>query len=201
MTYNESYWPLDDRPGRGGRNRQRGRRRNGRGGRGDWPGAGGRGGRQGRGPGRGRRGDVRNAILALLNDSPMNGYQLIGAIADKTDGLWTPGPGSVYPALGLLADEGLISTTEVGGSKTHELTDAGRSYVARHAGELNALWERIAGPHRGFLYVQPEVEQLSLALQQVVLTGDEVQMAAAREILDTARKAIYRLLADDTPAS
>lgn len=144
---------------------------------------------------------MRNAILALLNDQPMNGYQLIGAIADKTDGLWTPGPGSVYPALGLLADEGLISTTEDGGSKTHELTDAGRSYVADHAGELNTLWERIAGPHRGFLYVQPEVEQLSLALQQVVLTGDEAQMAAAREILDNARKAIYRLLADDTPAS
>ncbi|HET9127326.1 MAG TPA: PadR family transcriptional regulator [Propionibacteriaceae bacterium] len=154
----------------------------------------------GRGPGRGRKGDVRNAILALLAEQPMNGYQLISAISDKTQGLWSPSAGSIYPALGLLTDEGLIREVEVDGRKANELTEAGRAYVEEHADDLEAPWDKVTGPHQGFLDVRPEVRQLAMAVQQVVMTGDRDQIEAVRRILDAARRDVYRLLAGDMPA-
>ncbi len=153
----------------------------------------------GRGPGRGRKGDVRNAILALLTEEPMNGYQLIGAISERSQGLWSPSAGSIYPALGLLTDEGLIHETEADGRKAHELTDAGRAYVEEHADEIKAPWDRVAGPHRGFLDIRPEVKQLAMAVQQVVMAGDADQIDAVRGILDAAKRDVYRLLAGDQP--
>ena len=159
---------------------------------------GGRGGR--RGPGRGRRGDVRNAILALLKDENLNGYGLINAISEKSNGLWSPSAGSIYPALGLLEDEGLIEPTQVDGKKVHQLTEAGKAYVAEHADELDEPWNKVAEPHRGFLDVRGDMQQLGMAVQQVVVTGDASQVVAARKILERARKDVYRLLAGDVEA-
>lgn len=161
-----------------------------------------RGGRGGgrRGPGRGRRGDVRNAILALLAETQLNGYGLINAIAEKSNGLWRPSAGSIYPALGLLEDEGLIAPTEADGKKVFELTEAGQTYVAEHAQELEKPWDKVAEPHRGFLDVRGDMHQLGMAVQQVVVTGDAQQVEAARKILEAARKDVYRLLAGDADA-
>lgn len=158
-------------------------------------------GRRGHGPGRGRRGDVRNAILALLAEAPHNGYQIIGQIAERTDGLWRPSAGSVYPALGLLEDEGLAEPTEANGHKAFQLTDAGRDYVAANAEQLTEPWARVARPHEHYLDVRKEVGALAMALQQVVLAGDAAQIKAARGILDEARRGIYRVLAGDVPAT
>jgi len=160
---------------------------------------------RGRGPGgsRGRRrGDVRNAILALLAESERNGYQLMGEIAGRSDNLWRPGAGSVYPALGLLEDEGLIEQVAGDSGKTYALTEAGRAHVAEHAEELTEPWARVAEPLRGYLDVRSEMTQLGLALKQVVMTGDAAQVKAAKEVLDEARRALYRVLAgDSTPGS
>lgn len=153
-----------------------------------------------RGPGRGRRGDVRNAILALLAEGPRNGYQLIGEIADRTDGLWRPSAGSVYPALGLLEDEGLVEQTKVEQRKAFQLTETGKEYVAARQEELTEPWAKVARPHEHYLDVRKEVGALAMALQQVVLAGDTEQIAAARGILDDARRGIYRVLAGDVPA-
>src|ERR1700756_2001484 len=96
-----------------------------------------RGGRRGRG--RGRRGDVRSAILALLTERPMHGYEMIQEIAQRSNGLWRPSPGSVYPTLQLLVDEGLIVGTETEGSKRlFELTDDGREAAAKTQTPPNA---------------------------------------------------------------
>ncbi|MEL4356559.1 MULTISPECIES: PadR family transcriptional regulator [unclassified Luteococcus] len=161
-----------------------------------------RGGRGGgrRGPGRGRKGDVRNAVLALLAETPLNGYGLINAIAEKSNGLWRPSAGSIYPALGLLEDEGLIEPTEADGKKVFRLTEAGRTHVANHAEELASPWDKVAEPHRGFLDVRGDMHQLGMAVQQVVVTGDAEQVEAARKILERARKDVYRLLAGDAEA-
>lgn len=156
---------------------------------------GGRGGRRG-GPGRGRKGDVRNAVLALLNETELNGYGLINAIAEKSNGLWSPSAGSIYPALGLLEDEGLITPVEKDGKKVFQLTDAGRTHVAEHADELDEPWNKVAEPHRGFLDVRHDMHQLGMAVQQVVVAGDRAQLEKARAILEGARKDIYRLLAE-----
>src|ERR1700712_1463450 len=90
-----------------------------------------RGGGRGRGHGRGRaqRGDVRTAALLLLNEEPMHGYQLMQAIAERTDGAWRPSPGAIYPTLNQLQDEGLIGIESEGGRKLASLTDAGRTYL------------------------------------------------------------------------
>lgn len=171
----------------GGRGRGRGR--------GPW-GEGGPGRRGGRGPGRGRKGDVRAAILALLKDDELNGYGMISAISEKTDGLWAPSAGSIYPALGLLEDEGLIEPTENGGKKVYRLTEAGRTHVAEHADELSDPWDKVAKPHQGFLDVRADMHQLGMAVQQVVVAGDQAQLEKVKAILEGARKDIYRLLAE-----
>src|SRR5271170_8114985 len=103
----------------------------------------------GRGP-RVRRGDVRAAILDLLAEGqPWNGYQIIQEIGARTQGVWRPSAGSVYPALQLLEDEGLISTQrdESGDSRTRmfTLTEEGRAYVEQHADELRASWDAVTG--------------------------------------------------------
>ena len=160
-----------------------------------------RGGRGGnRGPGRGRRGDVRNAVLALLAEQELNGYGLINGIAEKSNGLWRPSAGSIYPALGLLEDEGLIEPSEAEGKKVFRLTGAGRAHVQEHAEQIGRPWEKVAEPHRGFLDVRADMHQLGMAVQQVVVTGDADQVEAARKILERARKDVYRLLAGDDEA-
>ena len=156
-------------------------------------------GRGRRGPGRVRRGDVRNAILALLAEGPLNGYQVIQAIGDKTEGLWRPSAGSVYPALGLLQDEGLIEQVQVDGKTAFDLTADGRNHVEANAEELTEPWARVTEGSEGFLDVRTEVKGLAMALQQVVMTGNPEQITAARGLLDEARKGIYRILAGDTP--
>src|ERR1700722_6266578 len=87
----------------------------------------------GRGPrGRGRkarRGDIRTAALLLLSEEPRNGYQIMQEVQERSDGVWRPSPGSTYPALQQLEDEGLIRARELDGRKLFELIDAGREYV------------------------------------------------------------------------
>jgi hypothetical protein len=81
-----------------------------------------------RGGGRSRRGDVRAANLNLLTDRPMHGYEMIQEINERSQQLWKPSPGSIYPTLQLLVDEGLLVATESEGSKMlFELTDDGRT--------------------------------------------------------------------------
>src|SRR5215218_10776255 len=92
-----------------------------------------RGGHEMRGYGRGRhrvrRGDVRSAILALLDDKPMHGYEMIQELDERTGGRWRPSAGSIYPTLQLLEDEGLVSVEEIDGKRVFSLTDAGREEV------------------------------------------------------------------------
>jgi hypothetical protein len=93
-----------------------------------------------RGP-KARRGDVRAAILAVLAEQPMNGYQIIQEIAERSGGVWKPSPGSIYPTLQQLEDEGLVTADAATGRRTFTLTDEGRAYVAEHADEVTAPWE------------------------------------------------------------
>src|SRR5262249_58969705 len=94
----------------------------------------------GRGPKVGR-GDVRSAILRLLAEEPRNGYQIIQELTERSRGVWRPSPGSIYPALQQLEDEGLIQAEEQEGRRRYHLTDAGRGYVAARADEHAAPWE------------------------------------------------------------
>jgi DNA-binding PadR family transcriptional regulator len=154
-----------------------------------------------RGP-RAKRGDVRAAALALLAETPMNGYQIIQEISERSGDVWRPSPGSVYPALQQLEDEGLIRAEEGhGGRRAYVLTDDGRRYAETHAAELDAPWEALAGNAGGAAAeMRTLVGQLAMAATQVLSAGTDRQVAEARKILTDCRRALYRLLASDDGA-
>jgi len=151
----------------------------------------------GRGP-RARRGDVRAAILALLREQPRNGYQIIQEIERRSDGFWRPSAGSVYPALQLLEDEGLIEGVEDGGRRELRLTDAGRTYADEHPEELAAPWASLADSldqeARSLFEI---VAAVGAATVQVGQAGSQAQIAKARQLLSETRKALYRILAEE----
>lgn len=152
---------------------------------------------RGRGP-RVRRGDVRAGILALLAEEPRNGYQIIQELGARSDGVWRPSPGSVYPALQQLEDEGLVRTVEAGGRKAFELTDDGRAYVEEHADEVRAPWEAVSGSvHHGVHELGALGAQVGAAAMQVVHAGNDEQLEQAKQVLVEARRALYRILAED----
>jgi DNA-binding PadR family transcriptional regulator len=151
-----------------------------------------------------QRGDVRAAALALLAEEPRNGYQVIQEIAERSGGVWQPSPGSVYPALQQLEDEGLIrAETADSGRKAFALTDEGRAYVASHASEVEAPWDAVAGrEHGGIREMRALVGQLAMAAMQVTSAGTDAQIAEAKKILSDTRRNLYRILAaEDAPAA
>ena len=155
------------------------------------------GGRGRGGPrGRARRGDVRASILALLKDRPMHGYEMIQEIAERSGGAWKPSPGSVYPTLQLLEDEGLIASESEGGKKLFALTEAGRT-AAEEGPE--APWEEAS---RGVDWeALNDVRQAGFGLMeafgQVWKTGSKEQREKALAVIGDARKKLYLILADE----
>jgi DNA-binding PadR family transcriptional regulator len=161
------------------------------------PGPGGRGGwRRGGGGGRGRRGDVRAAILKLLSERPMHGYEMIQQIAERSNELWRPSPGSVYPTLQLLDDEGLINESETAGSKKlFELTESGRTEAEKIS---TPPWEEITeGADPGHMNLRAAVGQLLGAAAQSAHTATAEQKQRIVEILNNARREIYGILGED----
>ena len=151
------------------------------------------GGRMG---GRMGRGDIRTAVLVELAEEPMHGYQLIQAIETRSGGTWKPSPGSVYPTLQLLVDEGLATATQDGERKVYALTDAGKAAAAEltdapHPSESRRGWdsERAALPKAG--------AKLAQALGQVASSGSKEQHERAVAIIDDARRKLYAILAEE----
>lgn len=161
-------------------------------------GPGGRGFRGGMGGGRGRvrKGNVRSAILSLLSQHSYNGYAMMGAIAIHTDGAWRPSPGSIYPALAALQAEGLIEAKGSGKRTEFELTDTGKAYVAEHVEEMAQVWADVNQEAGAGTDLRLGMGKLVGAVQQMGMAGTEEQIKAATEALDTARRTIYKLLAD-----
>ncbi len=152
-----------------------------------------------RGP-KARRGDVRAAILSVLSDAPRNGYQVIQEIAERTGGAWKPSPGSIYPTLQQLEDEGLVVQTEDGGRKAYALTDEGRSYVTGHPDEMAAPWAAMTDTDTdGDL--RPMLGQVAAAMWQVMAVGSPEQQAAAKDAVVELRKTLYGLLAEGTEST
>jgi DNA-binding PadR family transcriptional regulator len=154
---------------------------------------GGRGRHRGRGT---RRGDVRAAVLALLAERPMHGYELIQQIEERSGGRWRPSPGSVYPTLQMLADEGLVTGDESGGRRLFTLTEAGTAQAQRHAAD--APWtQRGSDPEwEAVRQVMEELGQLGMAVRQVVSVGTDEQRAEILGAVADVRRRAYRLLAE-----
>jgi len=143
-----------------------------------------------------RRGDVRTAVLLLLAEEPRNGYTIMQELEERSGGAWRPSAGSIYPALALLEDEGLIRSEEVDGRKLLHLTDAGRRLVEQRPQEQPAPWDELAGDigddARAIMKVAKEV---MIAAAQVMQMGSESQRAQARRLLVGLRRDLYGILA------
>ena len=146
--------------------------------------------------GRGRRaarGDVRTAILTLLADEPMHGYQLMQAIAERSGYRWNPSPGAIYPAISQLEDEGLVRVAPESGRKVVTLTDAGRQTVAN--GVTGDPFAPFDEADRG-----PDLRSLMVsvidATRQIGRRGTTAQAEAAASVLRNTRRELYLLLAD-----
>jgi DNA-binding PadR family transcriptional regulator len=153
-----------------------------------------------RGP-RVRRGNVRAAAIALLAEEPMNGYQIIQEIGERSGGVWRPSPGSIYPALQQMEDEGLIrAEVGEGGRRAYELTDEGRAYAAAHQEELRAPWDVVAGSVGSeAIKMRRLLHQVLAAAIQVAEAGSMSQVEQAHQILADTRRRLYGILAaDDT---
>ncbi len=150
----------------------------------------------GPGGGRVRRGNVRSAILSLLSQHSFNGYGLIRAISNHTDGAWRPSPGSIYPALTALQAEGLIESNGASKRTEYALTEAGRAYVSENSAEMAQVWADVTQEAGAGKDLRTGMGKLVGAVQQISLSGTEEQIKTATEALDTARRTIYKLLAD-----
>jgi len=169
------------------------------GGRGGWGGGRGPGGGRGRRP----RGNVRAAILALLLEEPRHGYSIMTELTERSGGLWRPSPGSVYPVLQQLQDEGLVSAEESEGRKVFSLTESGRALVQANPAEFAEPWSVAGpGPRQRVQTLFEGMTALGSATQQVARLGSAEQAERARAVLDEARRALYRILSEeDGPAA
>jgi DNA-binding PadR family transcriptional regulator len=152
--------------------------------------------------GKAARGDVRAAILALLQEAPRTGYQIMSDIEERSGGAWRPSPGAVYPALAQLADEGLIVGDESGGRRTYRLTDAGRDYLAQNPGMARGAWESKSQQEAW----QPpglfaEAARLAGGIVQVAQAGTPEQVRAAERLLEQTRRSLYQILADESDSA
>jgi DNA-binding PadR family transcriptional regulator len=140
---------------------------------------------------------VRAAILALLREGPLNGYQIMSEIDERSGGAWRPSPGAVYPALSQLADEGLIAGSESGGRRTFELTDAGREYVEQNPEMARGAWESTAQQEAWQLPgLFAEAARLGGGIVQIAHAGTPEQVHAAERLLERTRRELYRILAE-----
>jgi DNA-binding PadR family transcriptional regulator len=144
-----------------------------------------------------RRGDIRTAALLLLLEEPRNGYQIMQEVEERSGGAWRPSPGSVYPALAQLEDEGLIHSAEIDGRKAFQLTDAGRAHIQERDPSRPAPWEQMSGdPGSSAAGLAMIMREVASAFMQLLHTGSEDQQEQARKVLVDARRELYRILAD-----
>lgn len=151
--------------------------------------------RENRRGGRGRRGDVRVAVLFLLAERPMHGYEMMQELIERTQGLWRPSPGSLYPALHLLEDEGLVTSASDHGRRQFSLTEAGRQLIAARAG--SAPWEHMVDEaDQGDLALRGALRHVAVAVHQVAEAGTTEQKDRAAQLLKELRRQMYLVLSE-----
>jgi DNA-binding PadR family transcriptional regulator len=155
-----------------------------------------------------RRGDVRTAIIDVLHrartaEEPINGYQVIQEISELSNGEWRPSPGSVYPTIQQLQDEGLVEADDERGRRTIRLTDQGVAWAEGNTDELASVWapfartEPVASDQpSGHADIKSEIGQVVSAVWQLATQGSEQQRRAALDVLVDTRRRLYGILAD-----
>ena len=146
-------------------------------------------------------GDMKYVILKLLRDKPMHGYEVMKALEEHTQGCYKPSPGTVYPTLQWLEDEGLVRCEEQEGKKVYHITDAGLAFLEEHKSTVEDIFERVEETIDSLLSdPMPEVTRLvgRLVTQAYRATwklrDDEQKQKQVREILDRAVREVEALV-------
>lgn len=154
---------------------------------------------------RARRGAVRAAVLTLLDERPMHGYELITELDNRSGGRWRPSAGAIYPALNRMEQHGLITSDEIDGKKRFNLTAEGREVLAEQrtseGDDAPAPWDDTARGERGEL--RRHMSELVRQVRQIGRFGTTAQIDRAVAVLDGAKRQLYAILAeppgDDEP--
>jgi DNA-binding PadR family transcriptional regulator len=145
---------------------------------------------------RARRGDVRAGLLALLAERPMHGYDLIRELEERSGGMWRPSPGSIYPTLQMLEDEGLVTSNEQDGKRVYSITETGKAELEDRKDRGGAAPWEFGELGEGLPRLRESIFQLGAAAMQVARTGSADQRGQAAEILSEARKKLYTILSE-----
>jgi DNA-binding PadR family transcriptional regulator len=143
------------------------------------------------------RGDLKFVILRLISEKPMHGYEVMQALEEESGGWYKPSPGSVYPTLQMLEDEGLVVSREADGKKVYEITDNGREYLEENGDIVDEISERVGAFANRFW--GKDTRGLSAAFSRLAQTTfegafawelDQEALQKMTEILEEARKAM-----------
>src|SRR5580704_16248359 len=141
-----------------------------------------------------RRSDIRRAVLTTLKDGPANGYEIMSRLEERSGGMWRPSPGSVYPTLQLLADEGLVSSEERDGARIYSLTESGTNAADADDG---APWDRMNGEGADQLRtLMQAIGEVAMAAKQVARAGRTEHVERSIEVVQRARRELYQILAE-----
>ena len=136
-----------------------------------------------------------------MEAEPKNGYGLMQEIEERSGGIWRPSPGSIYPALSQLEDEGLIEPDDEG-RKAFTLSERGREYVEANRERMGTPWKSVGeGASNELSALRDSGKALAMAASQVSKTGTNEQLESARQVIDQARRSLYRILAGESPES
>jgi DNA-binding PadR family transcriptional regulator len=140
------------------------------------------------------RSDLHAGILGLLAERPLNGYQIMQELDRRSGGVWQPSPGSVYPALAQLGEEGVVQRDD----RSFRLTDQGRARITAQRPQIEALWAAVSAMATAEVIENGHLlRELEIAARQVQDGGSKAQVRAASEVLRRARRALYGILAGD----
>jgi len=141
------------------------------------------------------RGDLLYLVLALLEERPMHGYEVMQALGKEACGWYTPSPGSVYPVLQLLQDQGYVTSEERDGKRVYSITEPGRSFLAENRDRVEDVFDRVSAFTRRFTgsdmrdLTRSFVRFAQVSFEEAVKkSGDTEAMDRLRDILDRATR-------------
>jgi DNA-binding PadR family transcriptional regulator len=146
--------------------------------------------------GRVPRGDLRLTLIRLLAEHPMHGYEVMSEIETRTGGVWKPSPGSVYPTLSMLQDEGLVSASTDGTRKVFTLTDEGRK-VAPDPTTPPPWSAHVSHADPAVGELRSALRSVKVAVEQVMEAGSEGDKDRAKRLLADLRRELYLILAGE----
>ena len=143
------------------------------------------------------RGDLKFAILQLISHKPMHGYEVMQALEEESGGGYKPSPGSIYPTLQMLEDEGLLTSREEDGKKIYSITEEGTLYLEENVDIVDRIFDRVGAFANGFF--GKDTRELTGAFSRLAQTCfegtfsgrlDPETIQTMTKILDRAREAL-----------